>query len=233
MTATGRPGLRAVIFDAGDTLIRMPRRREEILIDLCLQLGESIPLDRASEACHWSERYYVRNYLGDAGDRSEFWRRYHGEALRYLGIEDPSGEKADLLSHGFGRAGVWTAFPEAAGVCGRLKALGLKLAVVSNGPDTVVQLLSQAGLLPFFDAVITSQTAGIEKPDPRIFALALGRLNVSPGDALFAGDLYEVDVLGARSAGMAAVLIDRRDSPDARDCPVIRSLDQLIPMVGG
>ncbi|MHB1162622.1 MAG: HAD family hydrolase [Chloroflexota bacterium] len=222
---------RAVLFDAGNTLIHMPRRPEEILRELCGHLGVSIGLEEAHEACRRSEQYYVRHYLGYAGDQGEFWHRYHGEALRCLGVGDPTGEKAAYLSHGFGWVGVWQPYPEAAEVCRGLLGMGLRLGVVSNGSITVSDLLSQAGLLPFFEFVIASQSLGIQKPDPRVFATALERMGLDPQEALYVGDLYEVDVLGARGAGLAAVLIDRRGGGAGLDCPVIRSLEELIPLV--
>lgn len=220
-----------VLFDAGNTLIYMPRRPEEILQELCAQIGEAIGLEEAREACRQSERYYSQNYRGYTGDQGEFWHRYHGEALRYLGIEDPKGEKAAFLSHGFGREGVWQPYPEAEEVCRRLRETGFRLGVVSNGSITVSDLLSQAGLLPFLEVVISSQAAGVQKPDPRIFAVALDRMGVSAGEALYVGDLYEVDVLGARGAGLDAVLIDRERVWRDLDCPVIRSLEELLPLL--
>ena len=225
--------LEAVLFDAGNTLIYMPRSAEEILQELCGELGEAISLEEGRGACLQSERYYIQHYLGYTGDQGEFWHRYHGEALRYLGIEDPRGEKAAFLSHGFGRVGIWQAYPEAAEVCRRLQAAGLELGVVSNGSITVESLLSQAGLLSFFPVVVASQSLGIQKPDPRIFAWALDKLGVEAHQALYVGDLYEVDVLGARAAGLAAVLVDRQGGDGNRDCPVIRSLEELIPLVEG
>jgi FMN phosphatase YigB (HAD superfamily) len=54
---------------------------------------------------------------------------------------------------------------------------------------------------------VDSGVLGIEKPDPRIFQAALQALRVAPEEALYVGDLYEVDVLGAQSAGIEAVLV--------------------------
>jgi putative hydrolase of the HAD superfamily len=224
--------LRAVLFDAGNTLIHMPRSAGEILQDLCAEIGLSIPIEDARRAYMESERYYVDHYLGYAGDQGAFWLSYHGAALSYLGVDDPRGEKAAFLSHGFGQPGVWQAYPEAARVCEQLRARGLKLGVVSNGPVTVRDLLAHAKLLPFFDVVIASQAVGVEKPDPRIFRVALEAMDVRAGEALFVGDLYEVDVLGARSAGLKAAMIDRdRAGQDPRDCPVLRSLDEVISLI--
>lgn len=229
--ASSRPGVRAVLFDAGDTLIHMPLSAEEILTELCQQLGVAISPEQAREACLRSQRYYVRHYLSYSGDQGAFWLSYHAEALRYLGIDDPTGEKAAHLSHGFGLAGVWQPFPEAHEACQRLRDAGLRMGVISNGPVNVVDMLAQAGLLHFFETVVTSQGARVEKPDPRIFTMALQEMGIHPDEALFVGDLYEVDVLGARAAGMAGVLIDRRGRGETRDCPVIRGLDELFPLL--
>jgi len=230
-SGTGSVVLRTVLLDAGGTLIYMPRGAEEILRELCEQLGVSITLEQSRLACRQSERFYADNYLGYAGDQEEFWLRFHGEALRSLGIADPSREKARFLSRAFGRAEVWQAYPEVAGVCERLLAMGLRLGVVSNGPTTVLDMLSQAGLRRYFEVVVTSQAAGIEKPDPRIFGVALDTMGVSAREALFVGDIYEIDVLGARAAGLMGVLIDRGGASSERDCPVIRTLQGLIPLL--
>jgi putative hydrolase of the HAD superfamily len=229
----GAPGLRGVLFDAGNTLIRTSVDPAQILRELCGQLGVSIDLAQAREAYHQSERFFAANYLTYEGGQDQFWVRYHGEALRHLEVADPTGEKAAFLSHGFGVAGVWRAYPEAPEVCRRLKSLDLKLGVVSNGPLEVSEMLSSAGLLPFFDSVVTSQGARIEKPDPRIFHESLRILGLSPDETLFVGDLYDIDVVGARAAGIAAVLIDRKGRSADLDCPIIRSLEELIPMVAG
>jgi FMN phosphatase YigB (HAD superfamily) len=230
-TGKSAPTCRAVLFDAGNTLIHMPQTAEEILMALCHQLGAPIDLEAARGAYHQSESYYSRNYLGYSGDQGTFWHAYHGEALRCLGIDDPDGRKAAFLSHSFGKTGIWQAYPESERVCSTLRAMGVRLGVVSNGPVTVADLLSQAGLIPFFETVIASQAMGIQKPDPRIFQEALSRMGLSPDDALFVGDLYDVDVLGARSAGLRAVLIDRDGREGGRDCPTIRTLDELISLV--
>ena len=224
-------GFKAVLFDAGGTLIYQPRNPAEILRDQCARLGVSIDLKQAGGAYRESERFFAAHYLSYSGEQNHFWDLYHGEALRYLGISDPTGEKAKSISHGFAESGAWEAFPEAAGVCQQLRSAGFRLGVISNGPINVSDMLSQAGLLPFFEIVVTSQGAGIEKPAPRIFHEALNAMALPPEEVLFVGDLYDVDVVGARAVGMEAVLIDREGLSEQRECVVIRSLDDLLPLV--
>jgi putative hydrolase of the HAD superfamily len=95
-------------------------------------------------------------------------------------------------------------FRPAAGAVEALAALrsnGLKLAVVSNWDCSLPQRLDALGLLRHFDAVVTSAEAGVPKPDPRAFLLALERLGVRANRALHVGD-EEADDRGAHADGM-------------------------------
>jgi putative hydrolase of the HAD superfamily len=98
--------------------------------------------------------------------------------------------------------------------------------VVSNSDGRVEEALRAADLLRYFDVVIDSALVGVEKPDPAIFRAALEALDVEPGDALFVGDLYEVDVVGAQAAGMSGVLLCPGGAGDDR-CRTIHSLSAL------
>jgi putative hydrolase of the HAD superfamily len=99
--------------------------------------------------------------------------------------------------------------------------------VVSNANGTVRAKLGRLGLAGFFDVILDSQEEGVEKPDPRLFERALVRSGAARDDTLHAGDLYEVDVVGARAAGIAPVLVDRGNLyPDA-DCPRVATLVAL------
>ena len=64
--------------------------------------------------------------------------------------------------------------------------------------------------------MLTSAEAGYRKPHPRIFEIAVERLNVPPHRALFVGDSYEDDVTGARNAGLQALLLDREGKAEER-----------------
>ena len=91
----------------------------------------------------------------------------------------------------------------------RLKSAGFKLAIVSNADGRVAGDAQRFGLAPFFDAIIDSQVVGVDKPNPRIFHIALERLGVAADEARFAGDIYAIDIVGARAAGIDARLIDQ------------------------
>ena len=87
---------------------------------------------------------------------------------------------------------------EALATCGQR---GMKLAVVSNWDCSLPERLDELGLLEHFDTVVTSAEAGVPKPEPRAFLLALERLGVAADRALHVGD-EETDERGAHAAGM-------------------------------
>jgi putative hydrolase of the HAD superfamily len=73
----------------------------------------------------------------------------------------------------------------------------------------------------------------VEKPDPRLFRLALQRAGAAPEEAVHVGDLYEVDVVGARAAGIRAILLDPAGLYPEADCPRVRSLGELAAHMDG
>ena len=102
-----------------------------------------------------------------------------------------------------------------------------QLGVVSNSDGSVASVLERAGLAKFFDCIIDSGVAGVQKPDPAIFGLAARSLGALPGNCLYVGDTYSVDYLGATLAGMQAVLMDRSGSYADSQLPRIASLEEL------
>ena len=109
----------------------------------------------------------------------------------------------------------------------RLRGAGLRLAVVSNSDGRVEEALVAAGIRERFDVVLDSALVGVEKPDPAIFRAALAALGVAPGEALYVGDLYDVDVLGARAAGIEAVLLVPDVGAAGPECRRVESLVAL------
>jgi HAD superfamily hydrolase (TIGR01549 family) len=114
----------------------------------------------------------------------------------------------------------------------RLRGLGAKLAVVSNANGVLQRVLDRVGLSRFFDAVCDSFVEGVEKPDPRLFALALNRTQSRAETTLHVGDLFHVDVVGARRAGLRAVLIDPHGLYGSFDVDRVRDLSELAGQVG-
>lgn len=106
-----------------------------------------------------------------------------------------------------------------------LRTAGVPVVVVSNSEGQLAELFARLGLGDAFDLVIDSHHVGVEKPDPRIFALALERLGVAAPRALHLGDTFSTDVLGARAAGMRVALIDPFGHYDGQYPDVQRVVD--------
>lgn len=105
-----------------------------------------------------------------------------------------------------------------------LQRKGLKLVVVSNSDGTVEDILTKVDLRRYFFRVVDSHVVGIEKPDPRLFHHALKLSSAEPETTIHIGDLYHVDIIGARSAGLHAALLDPFDDWQDFDCPKFADL---------
>ena len=112
-----------------------------------------------------------------------------------------------------------------------LRARGYQLGVVSNADGRVPSTLADRGLAEHFATIIDSHLVGVEKPHPRNFQLALEACGATPAQALFVGDIYEIDVVGARNAGLSAVLLDPLGLYDSVDCQRIDRVARLLELL--
>jgi putative hydrolase of the HAD superfamily len=104
---------------------------------------------------------------------------------------------------------LWCKVPEGMGpALDAIRDLGVKVAIISNSEGMLDRLFADLGVLGHFDLVVDSGKVGFEKPDPRIFRIALDRFGVPPERALHLGDIFATDILGARAAGIRHALID-------------------------
>ena len=112
-----------------------------------------------------------------------------------------------------------------------LRRKGLRLVVVSNANGTLLRAFTRLGLAPLVDVILDSAEFGVEKPDRRLFDTALERSGARRATTVHVGDLYTIDVVGARNAGLTGVLVDQAGLyPDA-DCPRIASIAELPGLV--
>jgi len=116
---------------------------------------------------------------------------------------------------------------DAADVLARVRLAGLKIVIVSNANGRIKRLFARVGLDARVDLILDSHEEGVEKPDPRLFEIALERAGADRRSTIHCGDLYEIDVVGARSAGLPAVLLDAADVyGHVTDCPRVKSLTE-------
>ena len=112
-----------------------------------------------------------------------------------------------------------------------LRDMGLKLTIVSNANGTLCAHLARIGLDRFVDCVLDSHDEQVEKPDPRLFEIALARSGARRESTIHVGDLYNIDVVGARNAGLRAVLLDEADLRMDADCARVKSLAELVSRI--
>lgn len=113
----------------------------------------------------------------------------------------------------------------------RLRKLARQLVVVSNANGRLHVCFDRVGLTTCLDAAFDSYVEGVEKPDPRFFQLVLERTGSRPDLTIHVGDLYHVDVVGARNASIAPVLLDPLGLYVDADCARVPSLDALADAI--
>ena len=218
--------IHAIVFDLDGTLLDRRRSFEYFVRAQWRRFADRLhPLDEA---------HYVGTAIERDGDG------YAPRKELFAGILDPvnlSSALADelLADYRSGFPAACMLFPDAGQTLSELRARGRKLGLITNGSVRMQRAKLQClGLTSAFDAVLVSDEEGISKPDPRIFLRALERLGTAPDRAVFVGDHPDVDVAGARRAGMKAVW--RRDAgvTDAVDADaVIDELSELLDLMEG
>ena len=165
-------------------------------------------------------------------DETRGWL-YFNLILEHAGITPHAATAAALAElHAYHQqSNLWEYMPDyVLPALRRLRALDLQLVVVSNANGTVEALARRLGLTECVECVLDSFVEKVEKPDPRFFEIALARSGAHRESTIHVGDLYEVDVAGARAAGIEPVLLDVADLyPDA-DCRRVRSLAELTTL---
>lgn len=163
-------------------------------------------------------------------DDSRGWV-YFDLVLKHAGIARSERTEAALaeLREYHQRANLWEVVPsEVRPTLARLRRAGIRLAVVSNANGTLRAKLNRLGLADAFEVILDSHVEGVEKPDPRLFRKALEQCGATPETTLHVGDFYEIDVVGARSAGLHAALLDVGGLYPEADCPRFGSLDAVV-----
>lgn len=112
-----------------------------------------------------------------------------------------------------------------------LRARGLKLTIVSNANGKLRVLFARLALAGCVDCLLDSHDEKVEKPDPRFFDIALERSGARRETTIHVGDLYHVDVVGARAAGLRGVLLDEAGLYPGVDCPRVRTLGELVDQI--
>lgn len=218
---------KAVLFDAGNTLIWLDH---PYIVQVLREHGVETTMEALMEAEYGAKLQLdelARNGTQDDRTRGEV---FFDVIFRHVGVHEsavPSVAQRLFARHA--EKNLWGNVRERTEeTLEELRRRGYRLGVISNADGRAEQALDVAGLRGHFELVVDSGLVGIDKPDPRIFQLALDQMGVHPHDAVYVGDIYEIDVQGARAAGMRAILIDPLWKWDDKDCERIRGIHDLL-----
>jgi HAD superfamily hydrolase (TIGR01509 family) len=210
---------RVIFFDVGNTLL-FPNRAKMLA---------PISIDRHPTLEQWQalERRTKKEF--DQGMQSGsvdhgFWWTFHTYLLEELG--ERIGIRNALVENTQNSANWDQILPGTRQALDRI-GQNFRLAVISNADGGIERVLSRCGIADCFENITDSGIVGVEKPRPEIFDVALKAMQARADESLYVGDVYSVDYLGARNAGMEAVLLDVAGTYRDRELARVESLEQL------
>jgi len=223
--------VRAVFFDAGNTLTYLDlawiaaRLREDgwDMDEESLFYGQCVASYEASRMA------LLMKYPTDSDRQVPYFSR----VLELAGIpKDFTEDCAMILAEEHKRSILWRNVPPFVhATLDELKNRGYILGVVSNTDGRLKALLDRTRLTRFFKCIIDSSVVGVEKPHPAIFERAVEAVETEPSSCIYVGDIYAVDIEGARRAGLGGVLLDPMRLHNEFDCVKITKLPDLLDLL--
>ena len=226
-----------IIFDVGETLVHADPSFPGLFAQAVRDVGHHVTdedvhrhfgvipalfAESAAEGDLWT--------TSDADSR-RFWSNAYARVLEPLGV-DPEDHLIDHLYATFTDVRNYTLFDDVEPTLAALSDAGLQLGIVSNFEAWLGDLLHHLDLVRWFPVRVISGLVGLEKPDHRIFGLALEALDVSPERAAYVGDNPLFDAEPASTMGMVGVVIDRHDRHAATPHTRITDLRHLPDVLG-
>jgi len=224
--------IKAVFFDWLNTLVHPEPERHEIYLRTYREFGAELDLKKLVRGIALAEKMLSEGspFRWEESEKGEPCIRYQEILLAESEVKFRREKIVGVIR----RLNQWAEevslvlYDDVLPAFSWLKQRGFILGLLTNMQKRAGLICRELGLEPYFDVVVTSEEAGATKPKPPIFRLALERTGVSAQEAVYIGDQYGTDVIGARGVGIKPVLIDRYDlEPEVSDCPRIRSLAEL------
>lgn len=226
--------IKVICLDFFNTLAHYNPSREQVYVDVCADNGITLNPKILARKINIGDMYWrdenrkspieKRNKL----QQFRFYISYISRILKESGVKANTVLATKILLKMKSIDWKFVAFDDAVPTLRSLKKRGFKLGLISNVDKKIDEVYQSLGFLEHLDFVVTSLEAGYDKPDPRIFIAALEKADAKPDEAIYIGDQYHLDVVGARNAGIKPLLIDRYDwFDDINDCPRIKSLTEI------
>jgi len=210
---------RVIFFDVGNTLL-FPNRAK-VLAPIS---GDHHPtLDQWQALERRTKNEFDQSMQSGRVDHG-FWWIFHTHLLEDL--DEDTGIRDALVINTQNSANWDQILPGTRAALDRIRE-NFRIAVISNADGGIERVLSRCGIADCFEAIMDSGIVGVEKPRPEIFQAALASMKARADESLYVGDVYSVDYLGARNAGMEAALLDVAGAYRDRELPRLDSLEQL------
>ena len=232
--------IHVVFFDAADTLFHVNGSVADIYLQHAVQYG----FPQKPDSLVTIKQAFSRAFrdapppLFAATDparikQSErlWWFDIVHNVFYRVGMFERFDEFFERVFQVFEDPGSWRLFPETVATLAQLKAQGLELGIISNFDSRLFSVMRGLGIEGAFDTVTLSSLVQAAKPSPKIFQQALEKHAMDPDEALHVGDSLRDDVEGATKAGLHAVLLDRQGTHGGTGAHVIRTLDELVPLL--
>ena len=227
--------IKAVFFDLYNTLVQYEPPREELQARALQDFGIEVTAEALRRPLTVADEYiYGEIARGSLSQRSKeeqtaIWVKYEGVLLREAGIEADEPLILGLLGKMRQFDMKLVLYDDVLPALADLKGRGLRLGLISNIDRDMTSLLEEVGLSSRLPVVVTSQDTGYNKPHPEIFREALKQAGVQASEAIYIGDQYQIDVVGANQVGMKGILLDRNGYFERiTDCPRVQSLAQVV-----
>jgi putative hydrolase of the HAD superfamily len=220
--------IHTVFLDAGGVLVHPNWTR---VSDTLVRHGVRVSAAALAAAePHAKKRLDTGETIRATNDQQRGWT-YFNSVLTDAGVplSDATASALAELHEYHEQFNLWETVPDdVRPTLAALRAHRYQLVVVSNANGTLHRMFDRIELTSAFDVIFDSHREGVEKPDPRFFQIALDRSGATPSTTVHVGDLYHVDVVGARAAGITPVLIDSADLYRDCDCLRVQSLTGLV-----
>ncbi|MEM0075809.1 MAG: HAD family hydrolase [Conexivisphaerales archaeon] len=220
-----------VFFDMGGTLLKP--NREYIMRTILRNKGIEVPITSIHRAFVEADKLWEESYDGKGlmGIEAEYsYQQKNRMVLHSLGLINH--ELLQAVNSSLQKSWIQEKLYRDAEPCLRLvKEKGIDVGIISNASPEMNNVIKRLGIDKYARTVVISELVGKAKPDPAIFEHALKMSGRKAHESLYIGDYYKIDVLGARRAGMQAVLIDRDDRYSGIDCAKVRNLGEFCAMV--
>lgn len=221
--------VRGVFLDAFGTILELEPPAPKLARALRQGWGADVTEKEAEYALRAEISYYRAHHLEGRDARSLAELRLRCATVLHRELPERVRERTDpegLLPVMLGSL-EFRPFPDVTEALGRLRGNGLKLAVVSNWDVSLHEAIERCRLDGLVDHVISSAEAGAAKPDPAPFERALELTGLDPASVVHIGDEPELDVIGARAAGITPVLILREAGMVPKPGPPVRVITDL------